>query len=172
MIPYTVMRIEKYEIYLKLEPENTTFLGRETIYIDNNDNRKVLSLDFMDLEIDVLEVDKIKQKISLNHINKTLDVLIPNGKSEIYIEYKGKISNLLVGLYRVKHDNGVMLSTQFESVGARRVFPSIDNPEFKSIFQLFLDVKKPYDAISNSKILSIKEKQHSRIFIFNDTPLM
>lgn len=166
------MQIKKYKLYLKINYSKFRFEGKERIYVNNIAGLSILSLNIQDLDILRLKVNGIEEKIYINKKNSTLDVSIPKRSSIIDIEYSGIVNNFLVGMYKAKFDGGVMISTQFESVGARRVFPCIDNPLFKSIFQISIEVEKPYEVISNTKVLKILEKNKNRLFVFNDTPLM
>lgn len=166
------IQIKKYDIFLKIDINKSSFNGKEKIYVNNFKNISFLSLDSIDLKILNIEIDHINTQYSVNLKKQILKISIPNGEFIIDIKYQGEISNLLTGMYRAKYKKGVMISTQFEAVGARRVFPCIDNPLYKSVFQLSVEVEKQYECISNTKVKDIKEKKNNKVFIFNQTPLM
>ncbi|EQD38676.1 peptidase M1, membrane alanine aminopeptidase, partial [mine drainage metagenome] len=83
------------------------------------------------------------------------------------------VSKTLMGLYLAKAvDGSEMLTTQFESTGARMAFPCVDDPSWKAVFRLRVKVDDGLDVISNmppEKVESLKGKKN---FVFQDTPRM
>lgn len=44
-----------------------------------------------------------------------------------------------------------MATTQFQRSGARRAFPSFDEPKYKSEFNIIINKLKTYEVISNTR---------------------
>ncbi len=85
------------------------------------------------------------------------EVLYP-GEYSIAIDFSGKITKPMDGLYPCFYDyeghEEVILATQFESHYARQVFPCIDEPEAKAIFNLSLMSHKSETVLANTNILT------------------
>lgn len=84
------------------------------------------------------------------------DVSLEPGEHHILLEFSGKITDPMHGLYPCyfEHD-GVkkeLLATQLESHHAREVFPCIDEPEAKAIFNLALTTEKDVQILGNMPI--------------------
>ncbi len=79
------------------------------------------------------------------------DHAIAAGAATLHIEYSGKISNnSSAGVFQMKEANRWYLYTQFEPTDARRAFPCFDEPDFKTPWQLTLNVPKDQKAFSNT----------------------
>ena len=90
----------------------------------------------------------------------------------VEIEFGGSIPRLLTGLYLAKARDGNIFTTQFESTGARRMFPCIDHPNYKATFDISIEVDADLDAISNMPP-EREEKNGSRKTVsFQKTPRM
>ena len=101
--------------------------------------------------------------------------LTVNGKgfSKIQIDFSGKaVDGGLHGFYKSKYKTGYFLSTQFEPVGARSMFPCIDNPSRKAVFRISVVVSSKLAVISNSPVASTVEMGGSKKVVFEPTPKM
>lgn len=102
--------------------------------------------------------------------------MIYPGKYTISLEFEGKITEQMNGLYPCffKHDNKdkQLLATQFESHHAREVFPCIDEPEAKATFDLTLTTPKGPTVIANTPIIKQQTKKDVVITQFETTPKM
>jgi puromycin-sensitive aminopeptidase len=79
---------------------------------------------------------------------------VPPGRYVLEVDFTGALADKLSGLYRSRFtdDSGVerlIATTQFESTDARRAFPCWDEPDFKAVFAISLDVPAGLAAISN-----------------------
>ena len=91
----------------------------------------------------------------------------------------GKMSGLYPCFYEIDGERKTMLATQFESHHAREVFPCVDEPAAKAVFQLSVDTDPDLTALSNMPIShqsditelnpDIELTQH---ILFEDTPKM
>ncbi len=163
------MHVKSYRISLFIDEANYTFRGSEEISLQSDAER--LSLDSVGLNIGSVSVDSKASEFSV-----TDDALsipgIEKGDHSVRIEFEGPISQSLTGLYLAKTREGDMFSTQFESTGARRVFPCIDNPGYKAEFELTLNIADSLEAISNMPPASTMEEGGRKTVVFQKTPRM
>ncbi len=76
------------------------------------------------------------------------------GRYVLEADFTGVLGDKLRGLYRSRFtdDEGterLIATTQFESTDARRAFPCWDEPDFKAVFAISLDVPDGLMAVSN-----------------------
>jgi alanyl aminopeptidase len=73
------------------------------------------------------------------------------GEVHVHLAYHGTLSDTdHVGAWRQQWDKDWYVSTQFESIFARRVFPCVDEPSSKVPWQLTLEVPEGNIALSNT----------------------
>src|SRR3546814_7384642 len=66
----------------------------------------------------------------------------------------------------------VIATTQFEATDARRAFPCWDEPDFKAVFAITLDVDPALFAVSNASITSEEVVDGRRRVRFADTMVL
>jgi tricorn protease interacting factor F2/3 len=80
---------------------------------------------------------------------------IPSGSKTIDILFEAKVAEqVLSGFYKSRFGAGYLLTTQFESTQARRMFPCIDHPAYKAVFNVELTVGADLDVVFNTPIAS------------------
>ncbi|HEY1550249.1 MAG TPA: M1 family aminopeptidase, partial [Kofleriaceae bacterium] len=94
------------------------------------------------------------------------------GAWKIEITYRGHVSsNAFRGAFLTKYGDDPYVATQFESLGARMVFPCVDEPDRKTPWQLTLDVPKALVAVSNTPITGTTAVDDSHVRVeFAQTP--
>ncbi|MBI2474501.1 MAG: M1 family metallopeptidase, partial [Candidatus Taylorbacteria bacterium] len=102
---------------------------------------------------------------------------IPKGEAELFLKFKGKLSENMRGFYKSRYKVGetekILATTQFESTDARRAFPCVDEPEAKAIFDVTMIVPKNHEAISNTIPTEIAEHESGyKVVRFAPTPKM
>lgn len=167
---YVQFQPESYELQLQPDSQNLTFSGTVTIK-----GKKVgrpsqrITFHQKDLKITRAEVVKHDRKgdtelgiVRINNhrgfdeVRLHADSMIYPGNYTIKLEFTGKISRQMNGIYPSyfthKGKEKILIATQFESHHAREAFPCIDEPEAKAIFQLSLVTEKDAVVISNTPI--------------------
>lgn len=172
----------EYDIELRPDLKNFTFLGIEVILITLAKETKSITLHSKEIEIETAEINKEYAKISYNEDNETATFTFPNkikkGKVKLTLVFKGILNDKMRGFYRSKYSTyaGVeahMATTQFEATDARRAFPCFDEPAQKSVFHVSLIVEKGKTAISNTLPISVDEHDAEyEIIKFAPTPRM
>lgn len=166
------MEIKKYDITLDIDFDGLSYKGKEKIEVEGREER--FYLNSVGLNISRVASGKNNINFTVNEKEQTLETdLNLNGSTTVEVEFSGEIPDILHGLYNAKYPGGHMLTTQFESTGARRAFPCVDHPGYKSVFTLKLLIDGDLEAISNMPVSS-EEKQDSgkKLVVFQDTPVM
>ena len=107
----------------------------------------------------------------IEQIILTFDSL-PENLGVLKIKYEGPISSALVGFYKCKQNEKIIMLTQFEPISARKCFPCFDEPHFKAVFNL--EIMAPTDrlVLSNTAVKSVANIGENTLWIFEPTPLM
>jgi tricorn protease interacting factor F2/3 len=167
------MKIDEYILDLDVDFQGLTFKGKETIKFKSD--REKLSLNSAELEIESVHFGNEEIKFSSDEKTQTLNLQKEfTGDSEVLIRFRGRVSESLQGLYIARYSKGeYMLSTQFESTGARFLFPCIDHPAYKAKFSLNLTIDHGLDAISNMPQSSVTQLENGKTLVrFHQTPPM
>lgn len=159
------MNINEYILDLDVDFKGLTFKGKERIKFSAD--REKLSLNSAELDVESILHGKEQLRFSADEQSQTLDIQKEfSGDSEILITFSGKVSESLQGLYIARYSkNDYMLSTQFESTGARFLFPCLDHPAYKARFSLNLTINEELDAISNMPQSSVTQKDGGKKLI-------
>lgn len=72
------------------------------------------------------------------------------GAAKLVFQYSARFNENLAGLYRVRQGADWYALTQFEPTDARRMFPSFDEPAFKTPFTISITAPAGQVAISNA----------------------
>lgn len=131
-----------------------------------------------DKDLDI-EVTRLNQHALFQEIRLHTSQIIYPGKYTVRLEFKGKITTAMNGVYPCVFNSGKknkkLIATQFESHYAREVFPSIDEPEAKATFDLVLTAPKNETVIANTPIKNQEAVSHNPLLTkttFETTPKM
>ena len=102
---------------------------------------------------------------------------LPPGRYRLDIDYSGKINTQAAGLFALDYQTGEgekrALFTQFEAPDARRFFPSWDEPQFRTPYDLSVTVPAGQQAIGNMPEAGREpQPDGSTIVRFQTTPPM
>ncbi|MCE4623778.1 MAG: M1 family metallopeptidase [Caldisphaeraceae archaeon] len=165
MNAFQSLKVKRYNICMDFD--GTKYKGIEKIEMTSNGD---VTLDAVGLEIKGAKVNgkNVEFKQDNDH------VVIRSGPFSgiLEVEFSGEAIERLVGIYKAKYGNDYVISTQFEAVHARRMFPCIDNPAYKATFRITLKIAKNLHAISNMPIKSIEYDGDKKIISFYETPPM
>lgn len=183
-------RPENYKLKLALDRETMTFSG--TVVVTGKKvgrPSKRVTFHQNGLKITRAIVTRHDKKgdetIELSRINthKTFDEvrlhsskLLYAGEYAIELEFTGKITQPMHGLYpcffkQDGHDK-TLLATQFESHHAREVFPCIDEPEAKATFDLTLTTSANDTVLANTPAKQHTTNGKLSTTSFETTPIM
>jgi len=175
---------KNYMITLHLDAEEETFKGKTVISLDTTEETEEIILNSDDLEIKSCKLLKVEKKIPCNYEvsqeEKEISIAFPEKLKDniiLQLEYEGKFHSDLLGMYKSKYEykgkEEYVISTQFEEIYARRVFPCIDHPSKKATFTIELIINQDIKAISNT-IIEEEEliENNKKLVIFKETPKM
>jgi len=157
-----------YDIYLKIDSAKLEYEGKTDITLPEAE--EILNLDSVDIEIKSVSIDGRKAEFQVK--KELLTVHNRDHGKKVHIEYSAKIPASLKGIYHAKAGKETVITTQFESTGARHAFPCFDNPSAKGIFHITLNIDKDLDAISNMKPKEVHIEGNRKDVMFYATPRM
>jgi len=165
------MEIDTYRIFLRINENLSEYDGSENIKMKVKDEEIVLnSVDINVREISVggkpvkFTTDKEKEELNLEGRY--------SGEVDIEVKFSAKVGQSLMGMYQAGSSKHRMISTQFESTGARRSFPCVDNPGYKAVFYVTLTIPEGHEAISNMPVEAIEKDGKFLKVTFKPTPKM
>lgn len=173
-----------YDLLLKPDLKEFTFLGEETLTFKLLKQTKEITLHAHSLKIRkavLLENEKeYVAQVTYNKKAKTVTFHFPHiiltGQKKLHMVFTGVIGEKLKGWYKsayeVNDEKRYLATTQFEEIGAREVFPSIDDPSAKAIFTISFSIPSHLTAISNTIDTVTPEKGGYKTVSFSPTPKM
>jgi alanyl aminopeptidase len=148
----------RYSVDLTLLPDQPRFSGetRIDVMLAKATSDIILHAQNMTVQRASVRVGNKVIPATLKEIDKsgtarlTLSTPAPAGKALILIRYSAPFNDGLDGLYKVVDDNRSYAFTQMEAIGARKAFPSFDEPRFKTPYDVRLTVRDDEVAIANT----------------------
>lgn len=124
-----------------------------------------------------LPVSRINNQDSYDEVRIHADEMLYPGTYTITMDFEGTITKPMHGLYpcyfNKDGEEKILLATQFESHHAREVFPCIDEPEAKAMFDLTLTTPTALQTIANTPVLSTNSiSDELTETVFETTPIM
>ncbi|MGI9644658.1 MAG: M1 family metallopeptidase [Ilumatobacteraceae bacterium] len=171
----------RYDVRLRPDLESATFAGEVTIQIDVGGTLDRLVLNAAELDITACQVDGHDATWELDEGTERMIVTpastLSGPDTTLTIRFDGVLNDLLRGFYRSTYvdENGVeqvIATTQMESTDCRRAFPCWDEPEFKAVFGITLDVADGLTAISNGPETERTSADGRTVIRFADTMVM
>jgi len=169
-LPRTVRPV-RYDLRLSIDPGAPNFAGSERVELVISEGVAEIICNCAELEITraSLRPDTEPGGGLAASVSAACEVRLDPGRERVtfippapvgpgrYVleaDFTGVLGDKLSGLYRSRFtdDAGaerLIATTQFESTDARRAFPCWDEPDFKAIFAVSLDVPEALTAISN-----------------------
>ncbi len=148
------MNVLSYDLNLDVDYAGLTYRG--TVRLNLEDAPTELTLNQVGLNI--LKVQGSAGELLWDSGDDEEEFVVhglAKGERFVEIEFEGKVAEgSLVGFYKSQFDGGYLLTTQFEATQARRMFPCIDHPAYKSVFQVHLTIPESLHAVFNTPILN------------------
>ena len=88
----------------------------------------------------------------------------------ISVTYSGTLDDSMRGFYRTHHPEGWGAACHFEATGARKCFPCIDQPEFRTTFDISVTRPSTYHTVLSN--MPAKDEDSSGVVSFARTPEM
>ena len=171
----------RYDVRLRPALADATFDGEVTIRLDVQQSSAQIVLNAIELDILAVEIDDVATTWSLDETTERLFVDVPTElvppSAKLFIRYTGILNDKLRGFYRSTYvddagDEQVIATTQMQATDCRRAFPCWDEPEYKAVFGITLDVDADLTAISNGPEVERIEQDGRAVIRFADTMKM
>lgn len=183
---YKNFQPQSYSLTLDVDSDGLAFSGRVIIIgkkVGVPAKRIVLHQKGLKIaKASLIKIGKKPEEIKLKRINSHkaydelrlhTDELLHGGNYQIEVEFSGKISEAMHGIYPCYFNQRKkkLIATQFESHHTREAFPCIDEPEAKATFNLTLVTLKT-TVISNTPIKKQTVNRTRQTTSFETTPRM
>jgi aminopeptidase N len=163
-----------YQVFLDIDPEQTTFRGVVHIDLQVDQPTRLLWLHAEGLDVKSAELGSVHARSFAapgGFLGLALAGELPAGKAALEIGYEGKIDSVRSqGVYRVKEPDGKWyVYTFFEAIDARRAFPCFDEPGFKVPWKLAIRTPAANIAAANTRAATDKVEDGHRIVEFEES---
>jgi puromycin-sensitive aminopeptidase len=169
----------RYDLTISPDLDASTFEGRVVISVDVLEATDEIVLHAKDLTIHAAAVDgsaaTVTHRPDVDQLVLAPGRTIGPGNAVIEIVYGAEISHGLLGFYRstftdTAGNEHVLAATQFEAPHARAAFPCFDEPAFKAVFGVTLEVADGLSALSNGPEIHRESIGAGRVRVtFGDT---
>ena len=171
-----------YDIEIEPDLRTFTFEGNVDMAVEVRKKTNRITLNSKELKIKKATstfAEGANCKVVENSSYEEIEILFKNkinGKGIIHIEYEGVHNDNVYGFSRYGHKENsrkeYVVSTRLEPTGARAVFPCIDSPAYKAIFNVTLKVDRKLEALSNMPVKSQRNIGNKIVVTFEQTPPM
>ncbi len=163
--------VDRYDLRLNIDSGRHSYSGLVSISLNTEDGN--IKLDSVELSVKEIEIDGRQINFDIDERNQQIRIKGTPGKHTLSIKFNGNIPRILTGLYTARYNGGEIFTTQLESTGARRVFPCIDNPAVKAVFNVEIETSVDMEAISNMPVKEVQQLGAGRkLVLFEPTPKM
>lgn len=175
---------EQYRLHVTPDLQGGTFGIQEEIILTVDAPTQEIRLHAVDIRIDSLTLACSDTPI-VHTMSQTEDelVIVPGsplseGKYTIQLTAVGKLQDMLAGWYksyftRADGSKGMVITTQCESVDARRICVCIDEPLYKAVFAISMTIPHTLEGISNMPIQeTVTHTDGTKTLMFAPTPRM
>jgi len=171
----------RYDVRLSPSLDDASFTGAVTVHVDVDVPTVTLALNAADLEVHSCIVDGTPADHTLDDETERLFIHLkdelPAGSSTVVIDFSGILNDKLRGFYRSTYTDAegaeqVIATSQMQATDCRRAFPCWDEPEFKAVFGITLDIADGLQAISNGPEVERTTADGRTVIRFADTMVM
>jgi aminopeptidase N len=160
-LPKNILPVD-YTIAISPDAGSRTLRGTESVTLYFKESSASIVFNSLNETLDAVRFDgKPVVRVSSNDDRQLTTVTLAApaavGRHTLAFSYRGKIETIPQGLFAQPYvkpggDPGLLLSTQFESTDARRMFPCWDEPAFRATFHLSVTIPANWTAVSNMPI--------------------
>ncbi|HEY0787981.1 MAG TPA: M1 family metallopeptidase, partial [Thermoanaerobaculia bacterium] len=149
-----------YDLRLALDPAQPTFDGEAAIEIDVRRPARTLWLNARGLDVTAARIGSGLRKNAATVVPGGEEFVgfvfaeeVPAGRTTLHVSWRGTFAETATdGAFRQKDGDRWYVFTQFESIYARRAFPSFDEPQFKTPWKVTIDVPPGNVAYANMPV--------------------
>ena len=180
-LPKNVLPVD-YTIAVIPDAVARTLRGRESVTLEFREPSAKIIFNSLNQRLDSVQLDgKAVSSVVSNDEQQLTTVTLASpaaaGRHTLTFTYVGKIETIPQGLFAQPYVSpggakGLLLSTQFESTDARRMFPCWDEPAFRARFALTVTVPANWVAVSNMPIAHREAQGKLATISFERSPSM
>ncbi|MFI4889494.1 MAG: M1 family aminopeptidase [Steroidobacterales bacterium] len=152
-----------YTIGITPDAKALTIAGTESVVLEFRNATATVQFDSLNERLTDVRLDGRPVKSTVSDDDRQLTtVTLPRaaraGRHTLSFAYTGKIERAARGLFAQDYrlpdgTTALMLSTQFESIDARRMFPCWDEPAFRATFAVRTTLPAAWTAVSNMPVV-------------------
>ena len=173
-----IFKPDSYTLSLSIDHEKHSFEGTVTIAGALGENSDFIPLHSKDLSIhsatidghDARTVHGDNDELRLEHEG------LHSGAHILVLSFSGTATDAMHGMYPAyfEHDGQKkhLIATQFESHHAREVFPCVDEPAAKAIFDVTITTAPSLTVLGNMPVAEQHSEDGQRVTTFQTTPKM
>jgi aminopeptidase N len=164
-LPKTIVPLD-YTIALTPDPAARSFGGHESIRLRVREASSKIVMDSANEVLSHVTVDdhavlSVSSDDTQQLTTIVLSHALPAGEHVLTFDYVGLLETRPRGFFVQSYTDargakGTLLSTQLESIDARRMFPCWDEPSFRATFELSVTAPAGWTAVSN---MSVRDRQ-------------
>ncbi|WP_420452784.1 M1 family metallopeptidase [Ilumatobacter sp.] len=171
----------RYDVRLRPSLDDATFAGEVLVELDVATDVERIVLNAIELEIEEVTLDGTAARWRMEPDAERMviepDGPVTAGSATLFVRFTGILNDKLRGFYRSTYvdeagDQQVIATTQMQATDCRRTFPCWDEPSFKAVFGITLDVDEGLDAISNGPEVDRSSVDGRTVIRFADTMVM
>ncbi len=148
----------RYALALTIDPREARFSGEARIRLKFDRQTRSFWIHGRDLKVTAASLmSESAQAIDATYTENgegfaevTLARVAPAGEATLIIDYDAPFNENAAGLYHSTSGDEKYAVTQFESIDARRAFPSFDQPNFKTPYDVTIIARKGDTVIANT----------------------
>lgn len=153
----------RYSLVLTIDPATQQFHGHDEIVIEMAKPQTTIFLHGLNIAVTKAilrlkngrSVKAAYRQVDPSGVAKlTLDDRVPAGRATLVFDYNAPFGTALSGLYKIVHRGVPYAVTQFEAIDARRMFPSFDEPGFKTPFDIVVNAPRHDIVVANTPVKS------------------
>lgn len=179
----------RYGVSLVLNPTKPNFSGEVVLALEPNpffhgDDLPPVLLHAADLVVVSASVDGARAAVTTNRDDETVAVVVPAGAATLSLKFLGKVATIRTfkdatrGMFRTNYmdEEGSALrhvmATHTNPQGARRVFPCIDEPSFKAVFEVSVTTDAAFEVALVMPVKASSTAGGQKTVVFEATPPM
>jgi aminopeptidase N len=180
-LPKSVVPID-YAIAIDPDTQSGLIHGTESIRLNVRQASATIQFNSLNEELsDVLLDGKPAAKVESDNARQVSTITLASpatvGEHVLSFSYVGKIEKGPQGLFLQNYrtpdgKDGQLLSTQFETAYARRMFPCWDEPAFRATFALTATIRADWTAVGNMPVAERTVQGNRATIRFERTPAM
>jgi alanyl aminopeptidase len=148
-----------YTLDLTIDPRETRFSGRVAIAVEISAPTDRIWLHGLGLDVtEAYALDAGEKRIEAMYAQAldsgvasvTLAQALPQGSATLHFAYSAPFNTSVNALFRTERGADAYAASQLEPVAGRQIFPSFDEPRFKTPFDVLITARADDRVIANS----------------------